>query len=164
MPIKTLLSDLDLKVILFTFEKRTQNKSQLLFSILNDEYLTYIVTEGEYILWELEKRKLQEAEVLAHSWMVTSNNNVSLVLKFNNNNCLQIQNLFSENYHTGHWFLERGILKVQFDYDAHSYDISIIAKNNRSIHSALQITDDYHVDLLKVVPVSHAKYGKSLNE
>jgi hypothetical protein len=85
-------------------------------------------------------------------------------LKFEKNNCLQIQNLFSESHHTGHWFLEHGILKVQFDYDGHSYDISIIANNNRSIHSAIQIIDDYHVDLLKVVPVSHAKYGKSLNE
>ncbi len=164
MPINTLLSEIDRKVILFTFEKRAQNKSQLPFSILSDEYRTFIVTEGEYILWELEKRKLQEREVIAHSWMVTSKNNVSLVFKFEKNNQLQIQSLFSDSHHSGRWLIEHGILKVQFDSDGHSYDISIIANNNRSIHSALQIRDDYNVNLLKVVPVSHAKYGKPLSE
>jgi hypothetical protein len=164
MPIKTLLSELDRKVILFSFEKREQAKFQLPFSFLNDEYRTYILTKGEYILWELEKRKLLEAEVIAHSWMVTSKENVSLIFQFKEGNELCLQGLFSDQAQNGRWLIKNGILKVQFSYKGHAYDISIIANNNRSIHSALQITDDYNVDLLKVVAISDAKYGKSLIE
>ena len=48
------------------------------------------------------------------------------------------------------------------DLIKHNYDIDVIANNNRSVHSALQIIDDQSVDILKVLPVSHAKQGHAL--
>ncbi|WP_019614491.1 hypothetical protein [Psychromonas ossibalaenae] len=162
MPLYSLLSELDRKVILFTYEKRDDSKSPMPFGVLNDEYRSFIMTEGEYILWELEKRKLTVAEVVAHSWLVTSKDNISLVFQFQENNHLKISSLFDDEDYDGHWQLEHGILKVRFIYKNHAYDINIIANNNRSIHSALQIIDDARVEILKVVPLSHAKYGKAL--
>ena len=162
MPLYSLLSELDRKVILFTYEKRDNKKTPLPFGVLSDEYRSYILTEGEYILWELEKRKLTEVEIIAHSWLVTSQKNFSLLLQFQENNQLNISSLFNDENYDGHWLLEHGILKVHFNYQDHDYDINIIANNNCSIHSALQIVDDSRVDILKVVPLSHAKYGKAL--
>lgn len=164
MPLYSLLSELDRKVILFSYEKPAKNRDPLSLDGINDEYRSFIMTEGEYILWELEKRKLSESEIITHSWLVTSKDNLSLLLQFKENSHLDISSLFDDEYYTGHWNLDHGILKVRFIYQEHDYDISIIANNNRSIHSALQIVDGRSTQLLKVVPLSHAKYGKSLIE
>lgn len=164
MPLYSLLSELDRKVILFTYEKSAEKRALVPFGVINDEYRSFIVTKGEYILWELEKRKLTESEIITHSWLVTSKDNISLLLQFKENNHLNISSLFDDKYYHGHWDLEHGILKVCFIYQDHGYDISIIANNNCSIHSALQIVDDSSTQLLKVVPLSHAKYGKALIE
>lgn len=167
MPLYSLLSELDRKVILFTYEQQKKHKSRLPSHLMNEEYRAFIITEGEYILWELEKRKLTESEVLAHAWLATSKKNISLVFHFQTNSHLHISSLF-DNEHLdtelsdGHWQLENGILKVRFVYQQHGYDINIIANNNRSIHSALQIIDNNSAELLKVAPISHAKYGKAL--
>ncbi|GLS91494.1 hypothetical protein GCM10007916_25630 [Psychromonas marina] len=158
----SLLSELDRKVILFTHEKRTRDKNRLSSTILSEEYRAFIITEGEYILWELQKRKLTEAEVIAHAWLVTSVSNISLMFNFQKNNQLTISSLF-ENFHcSGDWQLEHGILKVAFVYEGHSYDINIIANNNRSIHSALQIVDNQRSELLKVAPIINATQGTAL--
>jgi hypothetical protein len=162
MCLYSLLSEFDRKVILFTYEKRGGIQKLLPFDVFTEEDRSYILTEGEYILWELEKRKLLESEIIAHSWLVTSKNNTSLLLKFDNNNQLNISSLFDNDHYVGKWHLERGILKVYFNYQNHGYDINIIANNSRSIHSALQIIDDSWIDILKAVPLSHAKYGKAL--
>ncbi|WP_022941113.1 hypothetical protein [Psychromonas hadalis] len=162
MPLYSLLSELDRKVILFTYEKHDQHKISLPSGVMNEEYRAFIITEGEYILWELEKRKLTEVEVVAHAWLVTSITNLSLVFNFKENNQLHIDNLFDDDQCDGHWQLEHGILKVRFVYHNHGYDINIIANNNRSIHSALQIVDNKNVEFLKVAPISDAKYGKAL--
>lgn len=164
MPLYSLLSELDRKVILFTYEKRDKRKIPLPFGVLSDEYRSFIVTEGSYILWELEKRKLTEAEIVAHSWLITSKDNISLLLQFQENNKLEISSLFDSKYCAGNWQLDNGILKVYFNYQNRDYDINIIANNNRLIHSALQIIDDSSVDIVKVLPVSRAKYGKALIE
>ena len=162
MPLYSLLSELDRKVILFTYEKRDKRKTPLPFAVLSDEYRSFIVTGGSYILWELEKRKLTETEVVAHSWLITSKNNISLLLQFQENNRLEISSLFDNKYYAGDWQLDNGILKVYFNYQNRDYDINIIANNNRLIHSALQIIDDSSVDIVKVLPLSRAKYGKAL--
>ncbi|PKF63842.1 hypothetical protein CW745_03115 [Psychromonas sp. psych-6C06] len=162
MPIYSLLSELDRKVILFTHEKRQRDKKPIPNGALNEEFRAFIVTEGEYILWELEKRKLTEAEVVAHAWLVTSANNISLVFDFKKNNQLSVSSLFDDEHCIGVWQLEHGILKVCFEYHGHSYDINIIANNNRSIHSALQIIDNESAELLKVAPISDPKNGKAL--
>ncbi|WP_354624458.1 hypothetical protein [Psychromonas sp. MME2] len=159
-----LLSDLDCKVILFTYEKRFINKKSLSLDLLDDDFRSFIITEGDYILWELEKRKLTETEVVAHSWLVTSQKNQSILLKFEENNCLYITSVFDKEDYHGHWKLEHGILKVYFNYHEHKYDINIIANNNSAIHSALQIVDEANVDVLKVAPLSQARYGKALLE
>lgn len=162
MSLYSLLTELDRKVILFTYEKRSKSKTLLPSDLFSDESRSYIMTEGEYILWELEKRKLTKREVIAHSWLITSKNNLSLLLRFQDENHLTISSLFDNESYEGHWRLENGILKVNFNYQDHDYDIDIIANNNHSVHSALQILDDSSVDILKVVPVSHAKYGTAL--
>lgn len=162
MPIYSLLSELDRKVILFTYEKQQRTKKNLSSSLSNEEYRAFIITEGEYILWELQKRKLTKAEIISHSWLITSIKNISLVFNFQEDNYLTVDNLFDEEQCSGQWKLEHGILKVRFKYHEHAYDINIIANNNRSIHSALQIIDDENVDLLKVAPISHARGGKAL--
>lgn len=164
MPLYSLLSELDRKVILFSYEKRDERKAPLPCDVLSDEYRSFIVTEGSYILWELEKRKLTEAEIIAHSWLITSKNNISLLLQFQENNKLEISCLFDSNYYLGDWHLDNGILKVYFNYQNRDYDINIIANNNRLIHSALQIVDDSSLDIVKVLPLSRAKYGKALIE
>ena len=162
MSLYSLLTELDRKVILFTYEKRSKSKTPLPLDLFSDESRSYILTEGEFILWELEKRKLTEREVIAHSWLITSKNNHSLLLDFQDDNYLTISSLFDNECCEGQWRLENGILKVNFNYQDHEYDIDVIANNNRSVHSGLQILDDSSVDILKVVPVSHAKYGTSL--
>lgn len=162
MPIYSLLSELDRKVILFTYEQHYKSKNDLPVKGLNEEYRAFIITEGEYILWELEKRKLIEAEIVAHAWLVTSAKNDSLVFNFKKNKQLTVTSLFDDDNCNGIWILEHGILKVRFEYHNHGYDINIIANNNGSIHSALQIVDNESADLLKVAPISHAKYGKAL--
>jgi len=161
MPIYSLLSELDRKVILFTYEQK-RDKKIVSSGLMNEEYRAFIITEGEFILWELEKRKLIEAEIVAHAWLVTSKSNDSLLFHFKENSHVSINSLFDELKCDGFWLLEHGILKVRFEHKGHEYDINIIANNNRSIHSALQITDSENVELLKVAPISHAKYGKAL--
>lgn len=164
MPFYSLLTELDRKVILFSQEKHAQGQSHLSSHLLNEEYRAFIITEGEYILWELEKRKLTEQEVLAHSWMVTSTQNISLMFHFKTHNQVTISSLFDDQQCAGLWQLEHGILKVRFIYQRHGYDISIIANNNQSIHSALQIVDNKSVDLLKLAPVMQACAGQGLLE
>ncbi|MCP4320519.1 MAG: hypothetical protein GY951_04435 [Psychromonas sp.] len=161
MQIYSLLSELDRKVILFTYEQQ-RDKTAMPSGLMNEEYRAFIITEGEFILWELEKRKLVEAEIVSHAWLVTSKDNESLLFHFQERNRVTINGLFEGGQREGIWQLEHGILKVCFEYQSHSYDIDIIANNNRPIHSALQIVDEKNVELLKVAPISHAKYGKAL--
>lgn len=158
----SLLSELERKVILFNYEKSSAQNITLPFTALSDEDRTFITTEGSFILWELEKRKLLEHEVVSHSWIILSKQKISLLLQFQENNVLQISELFDNQIVDGVWFLENGILRVAFVYQQHHYDINIIANNNRMIHSALQIIDEENIELLKVIPLSHAKYGKPL--
>jgi len=162
MPIYSLLSELDRKVILFTYEKQQLQHKPLPLGVMNEEYRAFIITEGEYILWELDKRKLTEAEVVAHTWMVTSTTNNSLIFSFKENKQLIINSLFGEQECVGLWQLEHGIVKVRFVYQGHGYDINIIANNNRSIHSALQIVDNKQAELLRLAPIVNAKQGKGL--
>jgi len=131
-------------------------------NLLSEEYRAFIITEGEYILWELKKRKLIEGEIVGQAWMVTSTQNISLMFHFKENNQLTVSNMFEEQECVGIWQLEHGILKVRFVYMGHGYDISIIANNNRSIHSALQIVDNKSAELLKLAPILDAKHGKAL--
>ena len=162
MPQYSLLSELERKVILFNYEKRGVKNSALSFSRLSDDDRSFILTEGDFILWELGKRKLLVDEVIAHSWIIMSKQNMPLVLQFKENNYLEVGSLFEEKMFYGVWSLDGGILRICFSYEQRRYDIDIIANNNRPIHSALQITDDHDVELLKVIPLCNAKYGKSL--
>ncbi|WP_372881519.1 hypothetical protein [Psychromonas sp.] len=158
------LSALERKIILFNYEKNGAQNITLPFTELSDEDRSFITTEGSFILWELEKRKLQGHEVVAHSWIILAKDNMSLLLHFQENNILQIGELFDHQYVDGVWFLDNGILVLEFVYQQHHYDINIIANNNRLIHSALQIIDNESIEFLKVIPLSHAKYGKSLKD
>jgi hypothetical protein len=162
MPQYSLLSELERKVILFNYEKRGQKNSLLSFARLSDDDRSFISTEGDYILWELGKRKLEADEVISHSWIIMSKQNLPLILKFNENNYLQVGGLFEEKTVDGVWNLEGGILSIFFRFEQRSHYIDIIANNKRSIHSALQITDEHSVELLKVIPLCNAKYGTSL--
>tara|TARA_R110001583_G_scaffold112917_3_gene263076 strand:- start:6445 stop:6963 length:519 start_codon:yes stop_codon:yes gene_type:complete len=166
----SLLSELDRKVILFTYEQRYFHQNhhkkrlfgEVLEEVLNEEYRAFIITEGEYILWELAKRKLLAAEIISHAWLVTSIKNKPFIFNFQENNRLTVDSLFDEGQCEGLWTLDRGILTVVFKYHQHNYDINIIGNNNGLIHSALQIVDNEKADLLKVAPISHAKYGQAL--
>jgi hypothetical protein len=162
MPQYSLLSELERKVILFNYEKRGQKNSLLSFARLSDDDRSFISTEGDYILWELSKRKLLVEEVISHSWIIMSKQNSPLILKFNHKNHLQAGSLFEDKTVDGIWNLEGGILSIFFRYEQRSYYIDIIANNKRSIHSALQITDEQSIELLKVIPLCNAKYGTSL--
>lgn len=158
----SLLSELERKVILFNYEKRGQKNSSLSFARLSDDDRAFISTEGDFILWELGKRKLLADEVISHSWIIMSKQNMPLVLQFKENNYLKVGSLFDEKIFDGVWSLERGILRIFFNYENNRFNIDVIANNKRSIHSALQITDDHSVELLKVIPLCNAKYGTSL--
>ena len=163
MPIYSLLSELDRKVILFTHERQKRRPTKSMpTNLLSEEYRAFIITEGEYILWELKKRKLTETEIIGQAWMVTSAKNVSLIFHFKEDNQLLISSIFEDQQCLGLWQLEHGIVKVRFVYQGHIHDISIIANNNRSIHSALQIVDNKSAELLKLAPILHAKHGKAL--
>ena len=159
----SLLTELDRKVILFNYEQSAATNDETLLSVLDEDARSYIVRKGEYILWELEKRKLTESEVLSHSWLITSEYNTSLLLNFQNNNYLTISNLFSNDTYRGHWLIENGILMIYFRYENHNYDINIIASNNRPIHSAIQVIDNDSINVLKAVPLRNAKFGRALN-
>jgi hypothetical protein len=162
MPQYSLLSELERKVILFNYEKRGQKNSLLSFARLSDDDRSFISTEGDYILWELGKRKLEADEVISHSWIIMSKQNLPWILKFNDHNHLQIGSLFDDTTVDGLWNLDGGILSIFFRYEQRSYYIDIIANNKRAIHSALQIIDDHSVEFLKVIPLRNAKYGRSL--
>ena len=162
MPQYSLLSALERKVILFNYEKSRPQNITLPLTGLSDEDRSFITTEGSFILWELGKRELLEHEVVSHSWIILSQQNMSMLLQFQENNVLQISELFDNHNIDGVWFLENGILRVTFIYEKRHYDINIIANNNRLIHSALQIVDDNSIEPLKVIPLSHAKYGNPL--
>ncbi|WP_413698671.1 hypothetical protein ACLKMH_13730 [Psychromonas sp. KJ10-10] len=118
--------------------------------------------KGAYILWELNKRRLLASEIISHAWFVTSIKNKPFIFHFQSNNRLVIDSLFDDGKCEGYWDLEHGILSVIFEYKQHTYDINIIGNNNGLIHSALQIVDNDKADLLKVAPISHAKYGQAL--
>jgi len=158
----SLLSEIDRKVILFSHEQQQRQNKTLPVMLMSEELRSFITTEGAYILWELEKRKLTKAEVVAHAWMVTSLTNLSLLFDFKNDNKLTISSLFGEQQCIGLWQLKHGILKVRFVYQGHGYDINIIANNNSAIHSALQIVDNKSAELLKLAPIVPATPGKAL--
>lgn len=166
MPLYSSLTELDRKVILYSYEKKSEKKSKsntpLPLDLFSDESRAYISTEGEFILWELEKRQLSEMEIIDHSWLIISKNNHSLLLRFQDDKQLFVSNLFDNENFRGQWLLEHGILKIYFNYQDHDYDIQVIANNNRPVHSALQIVDDSSVDILKALPVSDAVYGNAL--
>lgn len=164
MPLYSLLTELDRKVILFSYEKQSKNKTLLPLEVFNDEYRSYILTEGDYILWELGKRKLTKAEIISHSWLATSKKNISLLLSCNYDGQVKVNDMFSDGVCGGQWVLENGILKIHFNYQDQDYDISVIANNNRLVHSALQIIDSLSVDILKVLSVSQARHGKALTD
>ncbi|ABM03738.1 hypothetical protein Ping_1970 [Psychromonas ingrahamii 37] len=164
MPQYSLLSELERKVILFNYEKRGQKNSLLSFARLSDDDRSFISTEGDYILWELSKRKFEADEVISHSWIIMSKQNLPLILKFNADHHLRVGSLFDDKTVDGIWGLDGGILSIFFRYEQRNYYIDIIANNKRSIHSALQITDEHSVDLLKVIPLRNEKYGISLIE
>jgi len=164
MPQYSLLSELERKVILFNYEKKGHKNSSLPFTRLSDDDCSFISTEGDFILWELGKRKLLVDEVIAHSWIIMSKTNMPLVLQFRENNYLQLGSLFEEEIFDGDWRLVRGILRICFRYEQRRFDIDIIANNKHSIHSALQIIDDHSIELLKVIPLCNAKDGKSLTD
>lgn len=158
----SLLNELERKVILFNHEKRGWKNSSLSLARLSDDDRAFILTEGDFILWELGKRKLLADEVIAHSWIIMSKQNMPLVLQFKENNYLKVGSLFDPEIFDGVWSLEHGILRVFFNYQQRRFNIDVIANNKCSIHSALQITNDHSVELLKVIPLGNAKYGRSL--
>jgi len=158
----SLLNELERKVILFNYEKRGWENSSLSLARLSDDDRSFILTEGDFILWELGKRKLLVDEVIAHSWVIMSKQNMPLVLQFKENNYLQVGSLFDQEIFDGVWRLEHGILRVFFNYQQNRFNIDVIANNKCAIHSALQVTDDLNVELLKVIPLCNAKYGTSL--
>lgn len=158
----SLLTELERKLILFFYEKRATKKLFIPCDLFNSEDQSFILTEGEYILWELEKRKLIETEIIGHSWLIASKDRYTLLLRFDSDSCLTISSLFDKELFHGRWFLENGILKIYFKYQKKDYAIDVIANNNCLIHSALQIIDDSSLDILKVIPISHAKYGHAL--
>jgi hypothetical protein len=127
MPLYSLLTESDRKMILFSYEKKSKSNLLIFSALFNDESRAYILTEGEYILWELEKRKLTKKEVIAHSWLITSKNNYSLLLCFQDGNQLNVSSLFDNESYSGDWLLENGILKIHFNYQDHDYDIDVIA-------------------------------------
>lgn len=165
MPQYSLLSELERKVILFNYEKRGEKKKSLSFAKLSDDDRSFIATEGDFILWELGKRKLLVDEVISHSWIIMSKQNMPLVLQFKENNYLQVSSLFDQKSESvgGVWGLKRGILRIFFIYEKHSYNIDIIANYKHSIHSALQITDDHSVEILKAIPLCNTKYKNLIN-
>lgn len=160
----SLLTESERKLILFSYENRFSNQeiTPIYFNKIEDQ--SFIFTQGEYILWELEKRKLDSPEIISHSWLIASQHKKPLLLNFKSDSRLTITSLFISERFEGQWYLENGILKAYFNYQEHSYSLDVIANNNRLIHSALQIIDDTSLDILKVIPISHAKYGNSLIE
>jgi hypothetical protein len=162
MPQYSSLTELDRKVILYSYEKKSKSNTPLPLDLFSDESRAYISTEGEFILWELEKRQLTEMEIIDHTWLIISKKNHSLLLRFQDEKQLSVSSLFDNVNSQGHWLLKHGILKIYFNYQDHEYDIQVIANNNRPVHSALQIVDDSCVDILKVLPVSDAVYGNAL--
>lgn len=170
MPVYSLLNELDRKIIMFIYEQyndqQDENKevsfTEMLKNILSEDYRAFVLTKGTYILWELKKRKLLEAEIISHAWLVTSLTNQAFIFHFQNHNRLIIDCLLNDGKCVGYWALEHGILSVIFEYDQHHYDINIIGNNNALLHSALQIVDNDKAYLLKVAPISHAKYGQAL--
>jgi len=162
MPLLPLLSELDRKIILFYYEKRDGEIIPISDDGFNEDQRSFVVTEGEYILWELNKRKFTEDEVIHSSWLITCKGNQSFMLCFEADHKLMVSNLFSENRYEGEWHLENGILKVSFHYGSHTYDISMIGNNNQAIHSALQIKDNSLTSVLKVAPLSQAREGVAL--
>ena len=129
MPIYSLLNFIDRKVILFAYEQnyfqQNWNKKRLfgevLGDVLNEEYRTFIITEGEYILWELAKRQLREAEIISRAWFVTSMKNNSFIFYFQESNRLIIKSLFDDEQCDGYWALDHGILTVAFQYHQQNY-------------------------------------------
>lgn len=163
MPLQSLLNEIDSKILLFSHENKNTKKEQALPETMNDDFRTFIMTNGEYILWELNKRKLKKQEILLRSWIFTSKDNVSFVVKFTSEDHIIVSSVFGEENHYGQWFLENGILKINFNYKAQSYDITVIANNSESIHSALQIRGDKCTELLKIAPLRQAIEGSSLS-
>ena len=163
MPLQSLLNEIDSKILLFSYENINRTTENISPESINDDLRTFVVTKGEYILWELNKRKLQKEEILLRSWMFTSKENVSFIVNFTSDDQIMVSSVFGEEHHYGQWFLENGILKIIFDYKTLSYDITVIANNSESIHSALQIRGDKCTELLKIAPLRHAIEGSSLS-
>ncbi len=163
MALKSLLTDLDRKIILFSYENQQKKRQPISVDLINDDLRTFVLTEGEYILWELNKRKLHKNEIISRSWLLNSEQNSSFIVNFTSNGMLTVANIFHHAQHSGSWELENGILKIRFDYDQSSYDITVIASNSKPVHSALQIREDKCVELLRIAPLRRPMEGSSLN-
>ena len=163
MPIYSILSGIDIKIMLFAYEQqlvRNDRHDQQLFrevlmEVLDEDHRAFITTEGEYIIWELAKRKLFESEIISNTWLITSDNQKSFVLNFQPDHLLTVGGLFGRKHFDGYWSLEHGILSVVFKYHQRNYDINIIGNNYGLIHSALQIVDNDKADILKFSPMSN---------
>lgn len=162
MPIRSLLTELDRKIILFSYENTNKETSPIFVERIDDDLRLFVITEGDYILWELNKRKLDEREIIHRTWVLSSQYNHSFVVRFTNDKRLSVTNLFSEKKHFGEWALENGILKIAFFYQEIQYNITVIANNSGSVHSALQINENLDTELLRIAPLRHAKEGAQL--
>lgn len=163
MPIQTLLSELDRKIILFSYENSRSETQPISIEGINDDLRTFVITEGEYILWELNKRKLDESEIVTRSWVLNSQNSHSFLVNFNENKTLTVKNLFSDLDCVGDWLLENGILKIAFYYQETEYNITVIANNCELVHSALQINEKFESELLRIVPLRQSRKGSSIS-
>lgn len=162
MNLKKSLCEIDKKLFLYFYEVKSKTVS--LFSLLSidDETLAYIKTQGEYKIWELQKRKFFKEEVLSHFWLATSDNKISFVFHFKQFHELRVTRLFNDDISIGKWYLKDGILRVFFKVGEDLYEIYIIANNDMPIHSALQSTNALKFEYLKIAPISFAKKGMEL--
>ena len=162
MPIRSLLTELDRKIILFSYENTNKATQPIFVGGIDDDLRTFVITEGDYILWQLNKRKLDEREIIHRTWLLNSQYSHSFVVNFTSDKKLSVKNLFSEKKHVGEWGLENGILKIAFYYQEVQYNITVIANNCGTVHSGLQINENLDTELLRIAPLRHATEGAQL--
>lgn len=163
MPIHSLLTELDRKIILFSYENTKSVTQPISVEGIDDDLRTFVVTEGDYILWELNKRKLDENEIVSRTWVINSQKSHSFVVDFSVDKKLSVTNLFSKIKCYGEWLLENGILKIEFYYQEIEYNITVIANNCESVHSAIQINKNCESELLRIAPLRQATAGNSIS-
>lgn len=163
MALASLLTDLDRKIILFSYENQKKKLQPISIDLINDDLRTFVVREGNYILWELNKRKFHKNEIISRSWMLNSEQNTSFIVNFKRFGILSVSNIFHQRKHCGSWKLENGLLKIRFDYHESSYDITVVASNSEPVHSALQERENNCTELLRTAPLRRSMEGKSLN-